>query len=612
MSETLSAVQPTATPSSTISGVLQAMGRQQQSVPEAQRGLADRLKELQEQLEADPSLENDPKFATHVAWLMQDWPKFSGTGQAVQMSPLLHAGLNAMAGQYPGMSNPQMASMLQQTATMNDRQLVADIRNATVELGSLPAEQQTSFLIAAGVNALEARAAQAGVAPVPQPSPVQPTQAPQPAPAVAPETSASVAEALPESVAQPEPSVAEPESPLGASVVTDSVTQATPHEAAVGARQEAGEQARPVSGPDVDHDDPSHAHASMNIPFGDEDGTSAPRAGETVDATREEPKAQATQPAQESVGGQKAQAGISARQEEDIRNEDMNNQQEAQNAPPENQQGTQQQPKQAEQAKERTGQANGQKEQETTLKQTQTKEAEGEQLKAETTLGEQGQASARAQPQAAQPAQGPVGSLAGHAVSKVANAFKSWGSNQQAASDQRRIDSLVATVDGNIRTADTHYQDLKQTAAPFFKKMEETARQEGVKPAELISSMGEGGKHHDLWQEFTKLRLSDERVGKAYSDLGQTMQDMRRNLGSLQSEAAERGATNAQSVVDVEERAGKKAMEMEDIPGRNPGESLIKNIGGALERIMEKVKARFLALTQGREQGRDTGPSMGA
>lgn len=614
MSETLSAVQPTATPSSTISGVLQAMGQQQQSVPEAQRGLADRLKELQEQLEADPSLENDPKFATHVAWLMQDWPKFSGTGQAVQVSPLLHAGLNAMAGQYPGMSNPQMASMLQQTATMNDRQLVADIRNATVELGSLPTEQQTSFLIAAGVNALEARA-QAGIAPVQQPSPVQPTQAPQPAPAVAPETSAAVAAALPESVAQPEPSVAEPESPLGASVVTDSVTQAAPHEAAVGARQEAGEQARPVSGQDVDHDDPSHAHASMNIPFGDEDGTSASRAGETVDATREEPKAQATQPAQDAsqtASEQTVQPGMTKEQEDEARRRDAELNKQAQGNPPENQQGTQQQPKQAEQAKERTGQTNGQKEQEGTLKQTQTKEAEGEQLKAETTLGEQGQASAQTQPQAAQPAQGPVGSLAGHAVSKVANALKSWGSNQQAASDQRRIDSLVATVDGNIRTADTHYQDLKQTAAPFFKKMEETARQEGVKPAELISSMGEGGKHHDLWQEFTKLRLSDERVGKAYSDLGQTMQDMRRNLGSLQSEAAERGATNAQSVVDVEERAGKKAMEMEDVPGRNPGESLIKNIGGALERIMEKVKARFLALTQGREQGRDTGPSMGA
>lgn len=71
--------------------------------------------------------------------------------------------------------------------------------------------------------------------------------------------------------------------------------------------------------------------------------------------------------------------------------------------------------------------------------------------------------------------------------------------------------------------------------------MEETAKQEGVKPAELMASMGEGGKHHGLWQEFTKLRMTDERVGKAYSDLGHTLQDMRRNLGSLQSEAVERG-----------------------------------------------------------------------
>lgn len=646
MSETLSAVQPTATPSSSMSGVLQAMAQQQQSVPEDQRGLADRLKELQEQLENDPSLENDPKFATHVAWLMQDWPKFSGTGQAVQVSPLLQAGLNAMAGQYPGMSNPQMASMLQQTAAMDDRQLVTDIRNASVELGSLPAEQQTSFLISAGVNALEARVAQAGVVPAPQPSPVvQPAPAPQAPPVVAPSASVAAPEIASESVAQTEPSVAdlgqreeapsfvvagdnEPTAeelaargtspdyaaqvtqpgmetvpPVAASVVAESVTQAASHEAAAETGQEAVEPGRPASGQDMEHDDPSFGHASMNIPHGDGEGAPLPRGNETVDAARGEPEA--TQPAQAAsqTGGEPVvPAGMSEKQEQDIRNRDMNNQQEAQNTPPEQQQASQQQPKQAEQTNGQTGQAKNQQ---------QTRAVKGERPDTTAASAEQGQASAQAQP-AAQPAQAPVASLAGHVVSKVANAAKSWAAKQGAASDQRRIDSLVATIDGNIRMADQHYQDLKQTAASFFKKMEETARQEGVKPAELMASMGEGGKHHGLWQEFTKLRLSDERVGKPYNDLANTLQDMRRNLGSLQNEAAERGATNAQSVVDVEERAGKKAMDMEDVPGRDAGQSLIKSIGGALERIMEKVKARFLALTQGREQGRDTSPSMGA
>lgn len=673
MSETLSAVQPTATPSSTMSGVLQAMAQQQQSVPEDQRGLADRLKELQEQLENDPALENDPKFATHVAWLMQDWPKFSGTGQAVQVSPLLYAGLNAMAGQYPGMSNPQMASMLQQTAAMDDRQLVADIRNASVELGGLPAEQQTSFLISAGVNALEARATQAGVVPAPQPSPVvQPAPAPQAPPVVAPSASVAAPEAVAESVAPtalaggtehsqrahqtaseeqgispngdnaghtnpsgviswndlppdaqtnapgavswrdispagPGSSSAEhnvPSEPVPP-VAAENVTQAASHEAVAETGQEVGEPGRPASGQDMEHDDPSFGHASMNVPFGDEDGAPSPRSNETVDATRGEPEAQATQPAQaarQTAGERAVPTGITARQEENIRNEDMNNQQEAQNTPPEQQQGTQQQPKQAEQTNGQTGQAKNQQ---------QTRAVEGERPDTTAASAEQGQASAQAQP-AAQPAQAATASVAGHVASKVGNFAKSWFANQGAASDQRRIDSLVATVDGNIRMAETNYQDLKLTAAPFFKKMEETAKQEGLKPAELMASMGEGGKHHGLWQEFTKLRMTDERVGKAYSDLGHTLQDMRLNLGSLQNEAAERGATNAQSVIDVEERAGKKAMEMEDVPGRDAGQSLIKSIGGALERIMEKVKARFLALTQGREQSRDTSPSMGA
>jgi hypothetical protein len=283
-------------------------------------------------------------------------------------------------------------------------------------------------------------------------------------------------------------------------------------------------------------------------------------------------------------------------QEDDVRRRDAERNQGAQNTPPEQQQGNEPKP---------VDQTNGKKNQDKTNVRTKDVEPEGE--KEENT-----QTAAQAQPKQAQPAQAPVGSLAGHAVSKVANVAKSWFAKEAVASDQRRIDSLVATVDGNIRTADRQYQDLKQSAAPFFKKMEETAQQEGIKPAALMASMGEGGKHYGLWQEFDQLRLSNDTVGKAYSDLGHTLQNMRLNLGSLQSEASERGATNAQSVVEVEERAGKKAMEMEDVPGRNPGESLIKNIGGALERIMEKVKARFLALTQGREQGRDNSPSMGA
>lgn len=644
MSETLSAVQPAATPASTMAGVLQAMGQQQQSVPEDQRGLADRLKELQEQLENDPSLESDPKFATQMAWLVQDWPKFSGTGQAVQVSPLLHAGLNAMAGQYPGMSNPQVISMLQQTAGIDDRQLVADIRNASVELGALPAEQQTSFLISAGVNALEARATQAGVTPVPQPSPVvQPAPVPEAvpvAPVVAPETVQETVVQPNPAVAQAEPNVAdlgrqeeapsfvvagenEPTSEelamrgmsadyanqtaqsVEGAVAAESAAQATSREAAAGTGMAAGDHA-PMQGLDnADHGNASAEHAMQDIPFGDDimGGASAPEPNEATRASTEKPEPHAAPPAQDAgpAGSeQPAHAGMTEDQEDEARRRDAELNQGAQNTPPEPQ-GDAPKPKQAEQA-------NGQKDRDQTQRQNQ--EVEGARPETSTTPTEQAQPTA--QSQSPQPAQAPVGSLAAHAVSKAASAFKLWGAKHQTASDQRRIDSLVAAVDGNIRMADTRYQDLRQTAAPFFKKMDETAQKEGVKPAALMASMGEGGKHHGLWQEFEKLRLSNDTVGKAYSDLGQTLQDMRRNLGSLQSEASERGATNAQSVLDVEERAGKKAMEMEDVPGRNPGESLIKSIGGALERIMEKVKSRFLALTQGREQGRDTSPSMGA
>lgn len=370
MSETLSAVQPAATPASTMAGVLQAMGQQQQSVPEDQRGLADRLKELQEQLENDPSLESDPKFATQMAWLVQDWPKFSGTGQAVQVSPLLHAGLNAMAGQYPGMSNPQVISMLQQTAGIDDRQLVADIRNASVELGALPAEQQTSFLISAGVNALEARAAQAGVTPVPQPSPVvQPEPVPKTvpvAPVVAPETVQETVVQPNPAVAQAEPNVAdlgrqeeapsfvvagenEPTSEelamrgmsadyanqtaqsVEGAVAAESAAQATSREAAAGTGMAAGDHA-PMQGLDnADHGNASAEHAMQDIPIGDDimGGASAPEPHEATRASTEKPEPHAAPPAQDAgpAGSeQPAHAGMTEDQEREIRNEDMNNQ----------------------------------------------------------------------------------------------------------------------------------------------------------------------------------------------------------------------------------------------------------------------------------------------
>ncbi|WP_148300062.1 hypothetical protein [Acetobacter papayae] len=293
-------------------------------------------------------------------------------------------------------------------------------------------------------------------------------------------------------------------------VAAENVTQAVSHEAVAETGQELAEPGRPSSGQDMEHDDPSFGHASMNVPFGDEDGAPSPRANETVDATRGEPEAQATQPAQEpspTAGERAAHAGVTEEQENEARRRDAELNKQAQGTPPEQQQGTQQQPKQAEQTNGQTGQGN-------TQSQTRAKEIEGQQLETKAASTEQAQASAQAQP-AAQPTQTATASLAGHAVSKVGNFAKSWFANQGAASDQRRIDSLVATVDGNIRMAETNYQDLKLTAAPFFKKMEETAKQEGVRPAELMASMGEGGKHHGLWQEFTKLRMTDERVGKA-------------------------------------------------------------------------------------------------
>ncbi|MFT9366900.1 MAG: hypothetical protein ABF572_15335, partial [Gluconobacter sp.] len=102
----------TTTPQSFIGTALAGLDAQQRTVPEGERGLAKELADLQKRLAENPALENDPRFCTQVAWLVQDWQKFSGTGQAPAVSPFLTAGMAHLASTYPGLENPQIRAAL--------------------------------------------------------------------------------------------------------------------------------------------------------------------------------------------------------------------------------------------------------------------------------------------------------------------------------------------------------------------------------------------------------------------------------------------------------------------------------------------------------------------
>lgn len=168
-----------------MASVLSALNAQQASVPEAQRGLAPELKDLTARLAADPALENDPRFGVEVAWLVQDWQRFSGTGQAPALPPVLQAGLRVMAQDLPGLQNADLKALLAQAGAITDRNLVRDIRQQALRVAALSPAEQVAVGAAKAVAVLEYRVSQAN-APAQASTQAAPTADPAPTSPVSP------------------------------------------------------------------------------------------------------------------------------------------------------------------------------------------------------------------------------------------------------------------------------------------------------------------------------------------------------------------------------------------------------------------------------------------
>lgn len=555
--------------SSPISALLTELDRQQQAVPDEQRGLARELEELRQRLEKDPSLENNAQYCTQVAWLMQDWQKFSGTGQAPAVSPLLAGGLQAFAGQYPGLQNPTLQAMLGQTEAIQDRALLNDIRRSAIEMSTIPPEQQSFLLVRTAVENLAARATGAGMA----------LTATTPGMAADPnQGTLSLDNAA---ITQPAPS---PVAPVADVVPTPA---ADPAQEEISATQSTASQVA-GSAPEV-----------ASVPL--QAVNAAPAQGTAAqDAAPVDP-----QPAEPIVASEEAAGPRHPTQEDEnqARREDTRTTNAAENTPPEAHQLAQPTQSPAAEKVEEREQGEGASQAKKNVWAKEEKEQRRESRAAEASQSPQQSAPAQSAPRQS-------GSIAGHAISKMTNAFAAWSANSQAESDRRRIDKLTGDIHLNAEQASENFQTLKRAAGPFFQKLEATAAREGMEVPQFIKGMTEGSKDFGLWQEFTRLRMNDPGVQFAYEALTTSMSDMRRNLTSLQGEAEQRGATQNSAVVQAQDKAGKLALEMEGVPGMEPGKTLIQSIGGVVEKLMEKMRA-FLGLDRQKEQKRETEPSRG-
>ncbi|MFT8644666.1 MAG: hypothetical protein ABF821_12575, partial [Gluconacetobacter sp.] len=127
---------------------LAALDAQQSRLPETERGLGKEVADLRERLKDNPRLENDARFTTEVAWLVQDWKVLSGTGEDPKISPLLAAGLRSFATELPGLENEEMKGMLRQAGGLEDRSLARDIRQQALQVADMTPEDQASIAAA--------------------------------------------------------------------------------------------------------------------------------------------------------------------------------------------------------------------------------------------------------------------------------------------------------------------------------------------------------------------------------------------------------------------------------------------------------------------------------
>lgn len=503
MSETLAA-----SPATSLTNLLDTLQNQQNNIPEGQRGLAKELADLRERLEKDPSLENDPKYLTQVAWLVQDWSKFSGTNQQPALSPIFQAGLTQMAAQYPGLANPDLNRLLGNTRELADQQLVAMIRSTVMEVAEMAPAQQTAMMIAMATQHLSDRVmdatGQVPVSPAAQPDPVMPV----------------TAEVF------PVPELDEP---------------------------------APVSGPSApdQNTQPDHEHEA--------EPSEAP--GASGGLTEEEDKAIRATNRKDNEAREKQEPEIDTSAQD----------------------SQQQDASQTEKPDQRT-----QRDVRTPAQQA---------PKAETATDPSAVKAVQAAPAAA-PAAASI-------MSRAASRFASWGATNHAATDTRRINKLIQSVDTDIEESRKNFQTLKNAAAPFFKKLEATASLEGKTIPKILSEMAPGGQHQAFGQEFMQERQNNPDVRSSYEKLVGSMTNMKRNVLSMQAEAAERGATDDPAVKMAEQRVGEVGLEMENIPGVEPGKNLVQSIGHIVEKLVEKTRD-FLGLNHQQEQGRDSGPSMGA
>ncbi|GBR27963.1 hypothetical protein [Gluconobacter japonicus] len=587
MSETLTP------PPGPLGSALAALDAQQARLPEAERGLGKELADLRDRLRGDPALEQDARFTTEVAWLVQDWQAFSGTGEPPRISPVVLAGLQNFAGAVPGLENEEIRSLLERTGELDDRALVQDIRQKALEVAAMSPEEQASVVAARIAAVLDYRFGQAVASP-----------APAPAPAPAPEATPPV-----ENVAQQpvEPAMAASPAQTERGEEAAGLTPPSPAEAAPAADQPVTPDA-PVAVPGDMPQDGFNPGDPYNGGQGDREADGPP------DHFADDPGYQASF---------EREAEMSRAAEDDARQRDGRPPAgPAEAGPPEN------------------GNAPGGAARDDAVRAEDNKratEVENVLPSTENSAAPQGgsarpqqkphqDASVQKQPNASSPQQEgndtkPVVSRPDTAASTLAapgasmrSQFANWSGEQAARSRARFIEERVRKVRDATHALEEDITVLRTVGKEFFEAFDRAVEKEASKDGArtVIAGMTTDGPYKELRSQLDATFSETPAFAAAWNKLRQSAATLGAETQNLMTSAVQRDAVGEPNVKSAEEDAARTAYKLESLPGREPGKDLLKEINTALENLVKQFRNFFTReRQQERERAPDNSPSPG-
>ncbi|MFT8612412.1 MAG: hypothetical protein ABF727_07210 [Gluconobacter oxydans] len=542
--------------------VLQALDAQQSTIPEAERGLAQDLSDLTARLRENPGLESDPKFTVQVAWLVQDWKAFSGTGAEPQIPPILAAGLKAHGTDLPGLENEEIKAMLAQAGSLEDRDLVRDLRKTALDMSGMSPEDQASvaaarlaavleYRITMALSGTPARAQQTEPEPSPRPDaqqqdPAAGTSTPQPAPAR--EASSEVQQ--PASSDMPQPTVTEPEPPVAENEHPSHEPQQAPR-----TQHEILEPGLPSNDPFEDEGYLQSLEEEAG-PFRDDDefqGDLRPseQPEEVEDAVSQSP----------------------AEEDRAVHRDDQSEADRSEREKPE--------------AAVRPTPG------------TRTSQPDADQATAEN----------KPKPES-KPAQAEAKVAPTTATATNRRGLADFMSDLVGKSDDRQILDRTRKVQAAAREVEEDIGALKRVGREFFEAFTKAASEPGQSESSVIAGMTEDGSHKALRAQLTASLEKTPGFAESWEKLRKSSQRLGKEVEVLGDEASKRDALSDPTVQSAEETAASVGKKLESLPGQEPGKDFLKEVGAALERLVGRFHDFFTKdRKQGQEQSRDNSPS---